>query len=38
MTTNNYDKMGIWNVNTNMEVIGNVHEHPHLLSPNKEVK
>ena len=21
-----YDRMGIWNVNTNMEVIGNVHE------------
>lgn len=27
-----YDRLGIWNVNHNMEVIGNVFESPELLS------
>lgn len=26
-----YDRMGIWNVNTNLKVIGNIYEDSHLL-------
>ena len=26
-----YDKMGIWNVNTNLDIIGNIYENPELL-------